>query len=222
MNPLSRPPLKIRAFASAYHKTSERWYVISKLATDPLYPAVLEALEGTDAPLLDIGCGMGLFPFYLRARGWTTPLRGIDYDPRKIDTARETAFRLGPDVEFATADARTGLPEHSGTVTILDILQYFQPAEQKALLEAAAARVAPGGRLIIRSGLATDNWRYRLTRFGDRLAGWTRWMRDHAVCYPNEAFLQETLTAAGLTGTIRPLWGRTPFNNWLGVWERKF
>ena len=32
--------------------------------------------------------------------------------------------------------------------------------------------------------------------------------------------LTATLESCGLRGTIRPLWGRTPFNNWLAVFER--
>lgn len=207
-------------FAQAWPRINDRIYVAAKVATDPLYPAAFDALQGTTAPLLDVGCGMGVFAFYLRARGWEGSITGIDYDDRKIATARVVAGTLRITAEFDTADARRDLPDHSGNVTILDILQYFSPAEQRDLIRRAAARVAPGCRLVIRSALADRNWRSRLGRVTDRMAAWARWMKDLPVSYPTAAFLAEAARAAGLEGTVRPLWGRTPFNNWLGVWQR--
>ena len=46
-----------------------RWdyyYTLAKLRSDPLYPGVLQALRGSDAPLLDLGCGLGLLAHALR------------------------------------------------------------------------------------------------------------------------------------------------------------
>src|SRR5690606_26431095 len=45
------------------HRVLNRWdyhYIRSKLSTDPLYPGVLRALRGSHAPVLDLGCGLGL------------------------------------------------------------------------------------------------------------------------------------------------------------------
>lgn len=212
--------MPILKFAAAFPSVSARWYVASKLATDPLYAAVYAELEPTRLPLLDLGCGMGVLAFYLRARGWKPPITGMDYDVRKTDSARRVAEKVGPDLQFTSGDCRKGLPDHAGSVTILDILQYFQPEEQKSLLKAAARRVVPGGRLIVRSGLASGGWRGRVTRMSDRFANLTRWMRDNPVHYPTAEILTNCLAEAGLTGGPRPLWGRTPFNNWLGVWRR--
>lgn len=213
--------VNIRRLAREFPGVSDRWYVRAKLSTDPLYGAVFKELENTEQPLLDIGCGMGLLAFYLRARGWKPRIAGFDYDVRKIASARSAAARLGPDTDFSSGDARSGLPEHFGSVSLLDILQYFTPDEQRGLLEAVAMRVAPGGRLIIRNGLASDDWRGRVTRMGDHFAKLTRWMREPTTHYPSGDFLQSCLRDAGLEGTLRPLWGRTPFNNWLGVWRRR-
>src|SRR5690606_9789718 len=47
---------------------STRWdrnYVAAKVKTDPLYGAVYDELRGSDLPLLDLGCGLGLLAFYL-------------------------------------------------------------------------------------------------------------------------------------------------------------
>lgn len=143
MNP---PPFSLRRFARAFPDSHSRWYVATKVATDPLYPAVLAALRGTAGPLLDLGCGMGVLSFYLRAHGFLNPIHGIDYDPRKIAAARHVLAANGArGLTFAQGDARMGLPEHAGSITILDILQYFPPDEQSHLLSTAAGRVRPGG-----------------------------------------------------------------------------
>ncbi|MGI9244204.1 MAG: methyltransferase domain-containing protein, partial [Verrucomicrobiales bacterium] len=110
----------------------------SKLNTDPLYNAVFAELCDEDLALLDLGCGLGLLAFYLRERGLEFPILGIDYDERKIDDAARLAGEGGArgygDLEFRVGDARDGIPEFQGNVTILDILQFFSPEEQGKLL----------------------------------------------------------------------------------------
>jgi 2-polyprenyl-3-methyl-5-hydroxy-6-metoxy-1,4-benzoquinol methylase len=197
-----------------------RYYAWCKFASDPLYEAVYTALAETNLPLLDIGCGMGLCSFYLRERGCVFPMTGIDYDRSKITVAKKIAAAHTPDLVFETSDARSGLPEHSGSVTILDILQYMDVAAQTALLREAAARVSPGGKLVIRTGMDAPGWRFQLTRMADWFAACCFWMKSAPVTYPRPEMLNTTLESCGLRGSIRPLWGRTPFNNWLAVFER--
>ena len=201
-----------------------RWdyhYTKSKLATDPIYGAVVEALALNDLPVLDIGCGMGLLAHYLRAAGSGRTVHGFDFDQRKIRSAQAMAKRGGlRDSHFHCGDAREALPDFQGNVVILDVLQYLTPDGQTALLTGCAAHVAPGCRLIIRTGLCDDSWRYKVTVAGDWLAKATRWMKAAPVAYPTANGLRATLGSAGLTTTIRPLWGHTPFNNHLVIAER--
>lgn len=198
----------------------DQCYVFCKLLLDPVYAAVWAELDAAPPlPVLDIGCGPGLLAAYLRTGGLTAPLHGIDYDARKTAAAREALTGL-PGCTFAPGDARAGLPEHRGHVTILDILQFFTPSEIDALLTAAAARVAPGGRLIIRTCLREQGWRFRLTRAGDWIAKASTWMKDSASHYPSRDELTSTLHAAGLIGTVRRLSGHLPFNNYLLVFRR--
>jgi len=41
-------------------------------------------------------------------------------------------------------------------------------------------------------------------------------MKSSPVAYPSRQFFEETLRSYGEV-TLRPLWGRTPFNNYLVV-----
>ncbi len=210
-----------RLLVSRYQGQPHRHYVRSKLATDPLYNAVYETLRTSNEALLDIGCGMGLLAFYLRARGFAPPITGVDYDRRKIEDARTAIAKAGfNDIRFVHGDARDTLPDFRGNITILDVLQYLPPEAQTDLLRRCATSVAPGGLLVIRSGLHEKGWRFEITRFGDALAKRFRWMKDAPAAYPTRETLREVLEAAGLEGTFSPLWGRTPFNNYLIVFRR--
>ncbi len=208
-------------FASRFTSVQERWYVAGKLATDPLYPAVYDVMRATTAPLLDVGCGMGVLAFYLRRRGWALPITGLDFDGRKIATACKLASGFGNDLTFFQGDAGVALPPHEGSVTVLDLLQYFSPDARDALLRECAARVAANGVLVIRTGIRDASLRFRVTRRIDQLATWVKWMKAVPVQYPQRDELVQVLREAGLDGEFEPLWGRTPFNSWLGVFRRK-
>lgn len=196
-----------------------RWhyhYVRGKLGSDPLYDGVTGALRGTRAPLLDIGCGIGLLAHALAADGIALDYTGVDNDAGKIEQARAAAQRAGLGrARFIAHDATAELPAHAGSVAILDVLQFLSPDAQSPLLAAAAGRVADDGRLVIRTGLADGNWRSHVTRGVDVLSRALRWMNAGPTRYPTRDGLAAELASLGLSATFSPLWGRTPFNNWL-------
>ena len=204
-----------------YGNQTAYFYTRAKLRSDPLYPGVVDALRGCDAPLLDLGCGMGLLAHALRDAGLDVPYRGVDIDAPKIAQARRAAANAGlRDVAFDAMDLATRMPAHHGSVAILDVLQFVSPAAQSSILDAAVAMLAPGARLVIRTGLDDGSARARTTRRIDVLSRTLRWMNAGPQAYPNPDVLRARFDAAGLAGSFAPLYGRTPFNNWLVVAER--
>lgn len=190
-------------------------YTRGKLARDPVYDAVITRLRGTTLPLLDLGCGAGIFAFYLRECGLEMPLTGIDHDAKKIAAANVVASRY-PNVTFRSGDAREPL-EHHGSVVMLDLLHYFDDATQTRILENAAACVAPGGVLIVRDAMRDGSWRYRATYAQELFARSVRWLKAERLNFP----AWSTLAALrGFEPEIVPMWGRTPFNNYLFVFKR--
>lgn len=195
-------------------------YVASKLRSDPLYTALLGEIQGSGLPLLDLGCGLGLVAFFLRASGEDFPIFGIDYDRRKIELAERAAARSGETgLRFALHDLHTGVPDHRGNVCLLDTLQYLDSAAQSLLLDAACACVAPGGKLIIRAGLRDDSLRFKLSQLGDRFTKATFWMKGGPKHFLTADDFTSRLTPHGEV-RITPLWGGTPFNNHLIVLEK--
>jgi SAM-dependent methyltransferase len=196
-------------------------YVRSKFATDPLYDDVTAALAGTREPLLDLGCGIGLLAHCLRARGIALDYFGVDSDAAKIDAARRAASRANLQaVRFERADLASSFPAHRGHVALLDVLQYLTEPQRMTLLDAALRSVAPGARLVLRTGLEEGDWRTRFTRGVDRVASWAGWMNSGPKRYPTRAVLEAAFASHGMRVSCRPSRGRMPFNNWLLVAER--
>jgi SAM-dependent methyltransferase len=201
-----------------------RWdyyYARAKLGSDPLYTGVLDALRGSRAPLLDLGCGLGLLAHALHADGQALAYHGVDNDAKKIARARRAATKVDlPQARFEVVDLASGLPAHRGSVAILDVLQYLSADAQLELLRQVAAMLPSGGRLVIRTGLDDGTRRGHTTRITDRLANLVGWMQSVPKAYPNTTRMRTTLEDAGLATTFAPLYGRTPFNNWLVVAAR--
>ena len=206
-----------KAFQPArwYGSRAHYFYARAKLRSDPLYPGIVEALRAVRAPLLDLGCGIGLLAHALRADGNPVAYRGVDNDARKIVQATRGAANAGlADATFECIDLARGLPAHRGSIAILDVLQFVSPAVQGAILEAAVAMLAPGARLLIRTGLDDGSARARTTRRIDALSRALHWMNAGPQRYPDADALRARFDAAGLQAAFTPLYGKTPFNNW--------
>lgn len=214
--------LRKRHIASTYLPSRYRyWYSLSKLAMDPLYDSVPAAFADNRAPVLDLGCGIGLLLHCLRQTGSRSSYIGVDTDAEKVVAAREALKRGGhADAAFAVCDLSQQFPKHEGSVALLDVLQYLPPSAQEPLISQAAQCVSRDGRLVIRTGLADDSWRSGLTRATDRFGHWVGWMKTSFKAQPAAADLAAILRRHGLHAEFKPLWGRTPFNNWLVVARR--
>ena len=208
-----------RHVASVFERPWHRHYASGKLLFDPVYAAVAEHLLREPRALLDVGCGIGLLGLYLRERGYTADYRGIDFDAAKIALARRAGARCRVPLVFDGSEARA-LPRVSGHVVLLDVLHYLPADAQGTLLAECAARVAPGGLLIVRSVLRTRSWRFRMTVAEEYFLYASRWMKTPARHYPERADIEAPLHAAGFDMETAPLWGRTPFNSFLIVARR--
>ena len=204
--------------ANLYDNFLQRSYVRGKLACDPVYAATVALVAGTNLPLLDIGCGIGLLGHCLYAQGHTQRYLGLDHDPRKITAGRAALQRSGLDamMELRCADVAELPPTH-GHVTLLDVLHYLAADRQLALLQTATGHLAPQGCLIIRNVLREKTWRFHATRVEEFFLHASGWIPGGPQHYPSVDELRVPLENAGLDVHIRPLRGHTPFNSYLIV-----
>jgi SAM-dependent methyltransferase len=195
--------------AARYPSAFLRAYVRAKVRIDPVYAAVFERIRDSADPLLDVGCGVGVLAAYLRARGFAAPIRGVDHDERKVSVAR----RVVRDATFEVADARTSIAV-GGTVVLLDLLHYFRSDEQAAILAAAVNATT----VIIRDAVRDGSWRYRLTYAQETFSRAVRWLRAERLHFLTDDEIVKPFTA--FEAEVVPLYGRTPFNNYLFVFRR--
>src|SRR3546814_5281566 len=114
---------------------------------------------------------LGLLAHALRQEGQGRPYYGVDNDADKIGRAIAAAGRKGlAPVRFEVVDLAHHLPQHEGSVAILDVLQYLRAPAQRQLLENVIAMLTPGARLVIRTGLVDGSRRSLVSRIGDRAA----------------------------------------------------
>lgn len=198
-----------------------RHYVSSKLRSDPVFSAAFELLDGLRRPILDVGCGVGLLGFYLRERGVDAPVLGLDTDGRKIRQGVAAANGRYGGIEFIEHDARKELPPFQGNVALLDVLHYLAPADQARLLSELAARVAPGGLLLLRDAPRERTARFWKTYVGEVFAQTISWNIGARLHFPTRESIAAAFSAEEFTREERPAWGGTPFNNRLFIFRRK-
>lgn len=116
------------------------------------FPAVAEHLPDS-GPILEVGCGHGLMAALAALQSSGRRVTGVDVDGKKIAAARQAAGRArdqGAHLDFSTMGDGE-LPEGPWqAVVVVDVLYLLDPHEQRALLDACAARLAPGGTLLVK------------------------------------------------------------------------
>ena len=117
--------------------------------------------------LLDVGCGPGTFIGQMASAHDSV---GIDLSRNQIAYAER---RYGaPDRRFIRCTAEQ-LPEEAGrfdAITAIELIEHLSPEEVKASLEAAVARLAPGGKLVLTTPNFGGVWplvEALVNRFGD-------------------------------------------------------
>lgn len=208
-----------RAISRRYRSRFLQGYVKSKVASDPIYRAVLARLRDARGPLLDVGCGIGLLGQIVREGGLALEVVGIDFDERKIAAASEATVGI-EGLRFELGDARKRR-EFAGSVVLLDLLHYFRDDEQREILENAASYARPGDVVIIRDCIDDGSWRYRATWLEETFATSLGWLRGERLNFPTAASIFSAFRQRGFDEEIVPMWGRTPFNNHLLTFRKR-
>lgn len=133
--------------------------------------------------ILDLGCGHGLLAYALARSGSERRILGIDHDEARVRLARQAFQQAFGD---ASGESRVKIEKGSllaqpegpfAGIAAIDVMHYFTPEEQQAIVKSAWERLERGGTLILRevdpSGGAASKW----NRLYEKLAtatGFTR------------------------------------------------
>lgn len=199
-----------------------RYYTKSKLLSDPLFPAAFALFGASKLPLLDLGCGIGLLAAYLRERGATQQIVGVDLDLDKVEKAKAYAHHAGyRDVEYYCSDVSTHPLRIAGDIALFDVLHYLPPVAQRRLLRAVAASTGAHGTIAIRDAPRDSNLRYFATVAAEKLAQAVAWNLRVPLHFPTHAELSSSFPCNRFEHEVRPLHRGTPFNNHLFVFRRR-
>jgi SAM-dependent methyltransferase len=102
--------------------------------------------ESKDAPILDIGCGMGFALCYLRDAGYQDVL-GVDIDVSQIEACGRKGLRVNY-TEDTVRFLETMAPKFR-VVLMLDVLEHIPVPQQIAFLRAVRRVTVPGGSLVL-------------------------------------------------------------------------
>jgi cyclopropane fatty-acyl-phospholipid synthase-like methyltransferase len=103
-------------------------------------------------PVLDIGCGFGLFSLYYAATAPGRLVRGLDVNGRRLAQARRAAARLGiENVQYEEGDARDFKGDAGvAAAYMLDIVHHVPADSVPPLLRRLHRSLAPGGMLLVK------------------------------------------------------------------------
>lgn len=154
---------------------------------------------------LDLGCGRGILANLLALRSPGRAVRGLDPDPRRIETARRTIGDRG-NVTFAV-----GKEPAPGTrfaaISVVDVLYLLSEVEWKRLLRSCRDALAPGGTLLVKTMARRPRWKAAIDRFQETLSvralGWT--IGGSTIVPPDPDALAAELEALGLVVSSHPL-----------------
>jgi 2-polyprenyl-3-methyl-5-hydroxy-6-metoxy-1,4-benzoquinol methylase len=196
------PDRAARSAIAAYRSApaADRLHVLVRWLTCP-FPPVVDVLPRTGR-VLEVGCGHGLFSTYAGRRLPGVEVHGVDIDADKIAVAARSAAGSAARVSFAVAESGVLPAGPWDAVVLVDVLYLLDEAGQRALLEACAAVLAPGGVLVVKEMSTRPRWKAEVNRVQEtvsvRVLGITAGSTEFAFVDPDER--ARWLQTAGLVG----------------------
>jgi 2-polyprenyl-3-methyl-5-hydroxy-6-metoxy-1,4-benzoquinol methylase len=164
----------------------------------------IETEVPADGDVLEVGCGHGVLSLYLALEKPGRRVTGVDIDMYKVRAAARAAGGLHDGeatVAFETVEAGYRPSGAWDAIVFADMLYLLPEAEQKALLDAAAAALRPGGRVVIKEVGPTPEWKARWNRIQETLATRVFTITDstgEGMAFVEPERMQQWLSDAGL------------------------
>jgi SAM-dependent methyltransferase len=225
-----------RAASAPYRRCGPfTWHFArGKLKHDPVFRALLaRAAIAPGARVLDIGCGQALLASLLAAcealaaaHRWpaiwgppptATRYSGIELMPRDVARAEQALSDLPSRPTLLCGDMRQAAFAPCDLVVILDVLHYVDVAAQDDVLARVRLALAPGGRLLLRVGDASQRVRFGISRWVDHVVTLVRGHGEPPTYARTLDQWRVALQRLGFTVRAWPMSQGTPFANVLLV-----
>lgn len=125
----------------------------------------------SDASVLDIGCGGGLFLGLIDAIGLKPKGQGFDVSAPAIRLAESMAARnrkRGGDLHFQRLDHDASWPSGQfDVVAMIDVIHHVRPSAQEDVIRRACQKVKLGGLFLYKDMVKRPRWRALANRMHD-------------------------------------------------------
>ncbi len=124
----------------------------SRIMEPFVFQAIDWALPSGPIHLLEVGCGTGTYLRYAAGRNPALRAVGVELQPEVAASSRVAIARWGlhDRVQIETGDVRAlASAARFDVVTLYNVIYYLATAERVPFLRMLAARLVPGGRLIL-------------------------------------------------------------------------
>ena len=184
----------------------DRRFVHWKIRLDRIFSLLADEDLGA-GPAVDLGCGHGTALALVSFKNPGRVLHGCDLDAGRVKTAGLALSGLQAHV--SVADVRSyHLPE-AGLILIIDVLQYLEADDQRALLRRCSAALHPGGRLIFRLPDMKRGFYSWTTNLLDRIILWNGGTGARPAYQAVETY-ERLLAEAGMAVAVRRYRNRLP------------
>jgi 2-polyprenyl-3-methyl-5-hydroxy-6-metoxy-1,4-benzoquinol methylase len=141
----------------------------------PLSPVLEQIPPG--ARVLDIGSGNGLFLSAMASVRTIAVGYGAEVSARAIEAAQTVARKQRLPLQFKEASEPAEWPQGAvDVVTMIDVMHHLPQEIRQTFVEAAAARLAPGGRFVYKDMDKRPGWRALWNNLHDLLLA-REWVR---------------------------------------------
>lgn len=136
-----------------------RFHVLGRWRLIP-YPKLMQYIIPKGL-VSDVGCGYGLWSFYLAKSFPDMNILGIDPDQHKIDVARKIVDTNGlENVHFQVGRAQDMTLPSCTTITMVDILYLVPYVDQTTILTHVINQLQTGGRFLLKEMSLQPRWKY--------------------------------------------------------------
>jgi SAM-dependent methyltransferase len=116
--------------------------------------------------IADVGCGTGLFAFYLALSSKSREIYGIDLNKKRIERALELKDGVG-NVHFEAGDVRSAHLPKCDAFTMVDLLHHLPFSAQEKLIRQVFDLLPSGGVFVVKDLGARPVWKAWWNAFHD-------------------------------------------------------
>ncbi len=113
--------------------------------TNPTFMAAVDGLAPGRA--LELACGSGTNAVWLATQGWR--VTAVDWSPVALANGLAKAKEAGVEIDWLERNLHEWRPEPHSVDLVFIVYLHLPPEERRPVYRAAAAAVAPGGRLVV-------------------------------------------------------------------------